>query len=295
MFWASKNFLNVQTIFSAPKNIFGRPKGFVGENPSGGVKPGMYWLIEHIEFSDILDIGLLSYIIYRVLLLLKGTRAVQSLVGLSFLVLLFLASEEFSLHSIHWLLDKFFVYLVLAIIILFQEDIRRGLARAGSLFPSLQREQDLPMLQELVKVSFDLSERGWGSLIAIERDASLEEYVRPATSLDSRVSHELITAIFHPESPLHDGAIVIQNNRLSAAQAFLPLTLSSGVSRVYGTRHRAAIGLTEATDAIVIVVSEQRKTIGYTENGNIHVVRDANELRQKLQEAFAPSTPKVEA
>jgi diadenylate cyclase len=247
----------------------------------------MPWLIENINLTDVLDILLLSYIIYRALMILKGTRAVQSLVGLGFLLLLYAVSQEFHLHSIHWLLDKFFVYLVLAIIILFQEDIRRGLARAGSLFPNLQRAQGShQVVSELIKVSFALGARRIGALIAIEQNASLMEYAEPAIQLDAKVSTELLTAIFIPTSPLHDGAVIIQDNRISAAQAFLPLSKSKTLSKRYGTRHCAAIGLTELTDSIVIVISEERGTVGVAVQGNIEVARDSNEMRQILQAAF---------
>jgi len=206
---------------------------------------------------------------------------------LVFLLFLYLLSNLLSLHSIHWVLDKFFVYLVLAIIILFQDDIRRGLARAGSIFPKLQSEEGLSTQQILIKVSFALASRRIGGLIAIERNGSLSEYIEPATMIDGIASQELLTALFLPTSPLHDGAVIIQDNRIAAAQSFLPLTTSKKVSKVYGTRHRAAIGLTEITDAVVIVISEERGTVGIAQNGSITVARDANEMRSMLQKAFA--------
>ena len=247
----------------------------------------MLWLIEHLEFTDAIDILLLSYILYRILVIMKGTRAIQSIFGMLFLLFLYFASSRLELHSIHWLLDKFFVYLVLAIIILFQDDIRRGLARAGSIFPRLNKEQALPTQQTLIKVSFSLASRRIGALIAIERNGSLNKYVEPATSLDAVVSQELLTALFLPTSPLHDGAVIIKNNRVAAAKSFLPLSSSKKVSKVYGTRHRAAIGLTEQTDAVVIVISEERGTVGIAQNGSITVAINSNEMGQMLQEAFA--------
>ena len=243
----------------------------------------MFWLIDNIQPRDLLDIFLLSYILYRILLILKGTRAVQSLVGLLFLVAIYGFAEQAELHSLHWVLEKFFVYLVLAIIILFQEDFRKGLARAGQLFPSLQSEKKNPTFQELIKVSFALSARRIGALIAIERTAALDDFIDPAKRLDALISSELLTAIFLPTSPLHDGAVIIRNNRITAAQCFLPLAITKDISRIYGTRHLAAIGLTESTDALVIVISEERGTVGITQNGEIEIVHDANEMRQRLQ------------
>jgi diadenylate cyclase len=244
----------------------------------------MFWLFNNLHFRDFIDIFLLSYVLYRALLILKGTRAVQSLLGLLFLVLIYAFAQEMELHSLHWVLDKFFVYLVLAVIILFQEDIRKGLARAGRLFPSLNSDRKNPTFQGLIKVSFALSSRRIGALIAIERNATLEEYVEPATQMDALITPELLTAIFLPTSPLHDGAVIIRNNRVAAAQCFLPLAITKDISRIYGTRHLAAIGLTEATDALVVVISEERGTVAIARYGQLEVVHDANEMRQRLQE-----------
>lgn len=231
------------------------------------------------------------------MLLIQGTRAVQSLLGLLFLVALYAVSTRAGLSSINWLLETTSAHILLAIIIIFQEDIRKALARAGQILPSrFGADTDLPMVQELVKVSFTMGARRLGALIAIEREGSLDEYVEPASRLDALVSQELLLSIFHPTSPLHDGAVVLQDGRLAAAQVFLPLSLSKNVSRVYGTRHRAAIGLTESTDAVVIIVSEERGTVSLVMRGTITPMSDANELRQKLQEIFQPTdTPKVEA
>ena len=238
-----------------------------------------------IEANDFFDILLLSYLLYRVLLVLKGTRAYQSLIGLIILLLLYMVSQYFGLYSIVWVLDKFFVYFVLAIIILFQEDIRKGLAKAGSLFPSIRKTEN-PSFEELNKASFFFAKRRIGALIAIEKSASLSEFVDNGTSLDSIISQDLLQAIFHPNSPLHDGAVIIQKGRIAAAKTFLPLSSSKTISKIYGTRHRAAIGLTETTDAIVIVVSEERGTVGVVQNGQVLVVRDENEMRQVIFEAM---------
>jgi diadenylate cyclase len=246
------------------------------------------WLLDSIRWTDLLDIGMMAYIIYRALLILRGTRAIQSLAGLVVLILLYAGADWLDLVSIHWLLEKFFVYIVLAVIILFQQDIRRGLARAGGrlFFVSGRRTTDLSMLEELVRASFAMASRRVGALIAIERGASLDEYVESASILDARVSHDLLLSVFHPTSPLHDGAVIIQKNRVAAAQAFLPLTQSKSVSRFFGTRHRAGIGLTEETDAIVIIVSEERGAVSLVEGGTLRPASDANELREALQRVF---------
>ena len=262
----------------------------------------MDWLWESLRWTDALDIGLMAFIVYRTLIIMRGTRAIQSLAGLGVLVLLYALAAKLGLLTIHFMLEKFFVYLVLAVVILFQQDIRKGLARAGGQLwlGSSRSSLELSTVEELVRVSFAMAARRMGALIAIERTASLDDYVEPASAIDGIVSNDLLLSVFHPTSPLHDGAVVIQKGRVSAAQAFLPLTQSKNVSKFFGTRHRAAIGLTEETDAIVIIVSEERATVSVVEHGEIRPTSDANELREVLQERLqvieAPSpTPPAES
>ncbi len=244
------------------------------------------WLWESLQWNDVVDIGIMSYLLYRALLILKGTRALQSLVGLVAILGLYVLAEQFELVSLHWLLEKFLVYIVLAVIILFQKDIRRGLARAGGrLFVGGRSDPgSASMREELIKACFAMASRRVGALVAIERSADLDEYVERATVIDALVSHELLSAIFHPTSPLHDGAVVVQKNRISAAQVFFPLSLSKEIARFFGTRHRAAIGLTEETDAVAIIVSEERGTVSLVVNGRIIPTANANELREQIQE-----------
>ena len=246
------------------------------------------WLWESLQWNDVVDIGIMSYLLYRALLILKGTRALQSLVGLVAILGLYVLAEQFELVSLHWLLEKFLVYIVLAVIILFQKDIRRGLARAGGrLFVGGRSDPgSASMREELIKACFAMASRRVGALVAIERSADLDEFVERATVIDAVVSHELLSAIFHPTSPLHDGAVVVQKNRISAAQAFFPLSLSKEIARFFGTRHRAAIGLTEETDAVAIIVSEERGTVSLVVNGRIIPTANANELREQIQEIF---------
>ncbi len=251
-----------------------------------------HWIWETLEWADAIDIGVMAFILYRTMLVIQGTRAIQSLVGLLVLLGLYLVANALHLVSVTWLFDKLFVYIVLAVIILFQDDIRRGLASAGGrLFTRLRRNAELSIYEEIIKASFVLASRRIGALIAIERGASLEEYVEPATQIEGRVSQELLLAIFHPTSPLHDGAVILQKGRISAAKAFLPLTQSKNISRFFGTRHRAAIGLAEETDAVVIVVSEERGTVSIVEHGEVRPTADANELREALQKLLSQPMP----
>ena len=248
------------------------------------------WLVPTIRLIDILDILLLSFILYRAVIILQGTKAFQSLAGLFFLMLVYALSYNLGLTGVYWLLDKFFVYVVLAIIILFQEDIKKGLARAGQFVPNFQEKQELSMLENVIKTVFILSNRHIGALIAIQRQASLDEPISTGTMLDAYVSQELLTTIFLPTSPLHDGAVVINNDRLIAAKCIIPLNPNKSLSKVYGTRHRAAVSITDATDAIVIVVSEERGTVGLSVNGELEIITSANALRQRLQELTSKTT-----
>lgn len=247
----------------------------------------MGWLLDAFRWTDLLDIAILAFLVHRTFVIVRGTRAVQSLVGLAVLLALYLVAGQLQLNAVHWLLEEFFVYLFIAVIVLFQQDIRRALARAGGrFFPTMRSTGSVPVAEEIIKASFALASRRIGALIAIERGASLEEYMDNATRLDAMVHQELLLAIFHPTSPLHDGAVVVQKGRIAAAQVFVPLKLTKDVSRFYGTRHRAALGLSEETDAVVLIVSEERGTVSLVENGQITPVSDANELRQQLLERF---------
>ena len=236
---------------------------------------------------DVLDIALIAFIIYRTLLVLKGTRAFQSLIGLLGLGVLYLLARWLDLYSVRWVLDKFFVYLVLAVLILFQQDIRTGLARAGGrFFTGFSTVRASSMHEEVVQAAFALASRRIGALIVIERGASLAELVDGGTRVDGEVSQDLLLSIFHPTSPLHDGAAVLQKGRLAAAKVFLPLSLSRDIARYFGTRHRAALGLSEETDAAIIVVSEERGTVSLVMAGALTPVADTHQLRECLQQVF---------
>ena len=237
----------------------------------------------------------MTAIIYWAFLLLRGTKAFQSLVGLVALGGLYMIAQRLNLHSIEWLLSKFFVYIVLAVLILFQQDIRRGLARAGGrLFSGFGTVAEVSAHEDVVQAAFALASRRIGALIAIEREASLGDFVEAGTQLDALMSQELLTAIFHPTSPLHDGAVVVQHHRIAAAQVFLPLSMSKDIARYFGTRHRAALGLSEEKDAVILVVSEERGTVSIVLGGALTPVADTNELRERLQEIFAPEEPETE-
>ena len=244
----------------------------------------LLWLFKNITPTDALDLLILSYLIYRALIIIQGTKAFKSLAGLLFLLLLYAASDSFGLGGTYWVLDKFFVYIVLAIIILFQEDIRNGLARAGDILPSFRRAQSVSVQEDIIRTSFILASRRIGGLIAIERNASLEDTISTGTLLEANVSQELLTAIFLPTSPLHDGAIIVRNESIIAAKCIIPISTAKDISKFYGTRHRAALGLSEKTDALVIIISEERGTVSIAHNGILEVMTSSNQLRERLQE-----------
>ena len=250
----------------------------------------------NLALADLVDIALLWFVLYQALLLVRGTRALQSLLGLGAALAVFVVSGLLELYAVHWMLEKFFDYSVFAVLILFQSDIRRGLAGAGGrLFPTLGRKADQSAFEEIVRASFVLASRRIGALIAIEREATLQEYAENGNRMEARLSSELLLAVFHPTSPLHDGAVVVQRGRLVAAKVFLPLSLSREISRFVGTRHRAAIGLTEETDAVVIIVSEERGTVALVVAGEVRPANNADELRARLLEVFEPRASKAEA
>jgi diadenylate cyclase len=234
---------------------------------------------------DWVDITLLALVIYWTLTVIRGTRAMQSLIGLGLLGALYLLSRVTGLAAIHWVLDNLSVYLVLAVLILFQDDIRRALAGAGgTLFTRTTRPSEASVLEEVIKACFSLAGRRIGALVVFERTGSLHDYLAAAHRVDAAVSTELLQAVFHPSSPLHDGAVVITGARVAAAGVFLPIALGEEVSRTLGTRHRAAIGLTEVTDGVCLVVSEERGTVTLVDHGELVPVADPNDLRHRLAE-----------
>jgi diadenylate cyclase len=241
-------------------------------------------------FNDTVDIALVYYLFYRLLLIIKGTRAFQMLVGLGLIVLVLIASQFFEFHTLDWLINSFWSQIVLAIVILFQPEIRRTLARVGErrLFRSLSPVEGTKFIEETVKAAVSMANKRIGALIVLERDTDLDTIVEMGTDLDARVTKELLVSIFLPYSPIHDGAAIIRGGRIAAAGCFLPLTLSSNLAKTFGTRHRAAVGLTEETDAVVVVVSEETGEISVVKNGFIEHNADAPALRKSLSDIFLP-------
>ena len=236
-------------------------------------------------WSDLLDVAIVTFLIYQFLSIIRHTRAVQMVVGGVFVVALYYASELVTLRTVNWLVGEMFGYAVFAAIVLFQNDIRRGLSLIGrdSLFRLFTRRAVTDQtIEDIVNAASSLSNQKRGALVAIERDIGLRTYVDSGTSLDAKVNYDLLVSLFQSTSPLHDGAVIVQDNRVSAAGCLLPLTGDSQRAQL-GTRHRAAIGLTEESDAVALVVSEETGVISLAINGEIEHDLDDVQLTFRLE------------
>jgi len=245
--------------------------------------------LTQLRWQDLVDIVLMSIIVYRLLLIIKGTKAAHMLIGLGVLLMASLLSRYFELYTVDWLIQSFWAQIVIAIIILFQPEIRRALAQMGEtrFLHTLTPAEELKSLEEIVRATIALANRKIGGLIAIERETSLKDFIEIGVSLDARVSKEILLSIFHPTSPIHDGAVVIKGNRIVAAGCFLPITMSPDISKSLGTRHRAAMGLSEETDAVILIVSEETGTISMAIQGKLETHLDMGTLRDTLTELFS--------
>ncbi|HHN65254.1 MAG TPA: TIGR00159 family protein [Nitrospirae bacterium] len=244
--------------------------------------------ITHIRWQDILDILIVAFIIYRLLLIIKGTRAVQMLLGLGILLAVLIISDILKLHTLYWIIQSFWAQVVLALIILFQPEIRKALAHMGEtpFFQPLASASELKSFDEIVRAAVSLATRKIGALIVIEREDSLDDFIEIGTPIDAKVTKEILLSIFHPTSPIHDGAVIIREERIVAAGCFLPITLRSDLDRSLGTRHRAAIAITEETDAVVIIISEEKGLISIAYEGKLEGPMDMGTLRDTLTSLF---------
>lgn len=247
--------------------------------------------LNEVSILGVLDILLLALIIYQLLLIIRGTRAVNVLIALTALLLIYVATGRLvELKAVHAVLGNLLLYVPFAIIVLFQNQIRRALAQFGKnpLAHFFQRNVEQSTVDELSLAAVSLASRRIGALICIERSIGLRSYGETGIPLDALISYDLLMNIFTRRSPLHDGAVIIADNRVQAASAYLPLTTNPTLSRTYGTRHRAAIGVTEETDALVIVVSEERGEMSLARNGRIQSVADGRALKRALAKELLP-------
>jgi diadenylate cyclase len=248
----------------------------------------MLALLEKVRWQDLVYILLVSFILYRLLVIRKATRALQMMVGLAVLITVLLTARRFGLFAMDGLVTGIWFPLVLAVIVLFQPEIRRVLALIGqSPFGNrLAAAEESQTIEGTVRAIASLASKKIGAIIVLEREIELKDIVEMGVLLDAKVSRELLISLFLPASPLHDGAVIIKGNRVIAAGCFLPLTLGPDISKVLGTRHRAALGVTEETDAVVIVLSEETGTLSVIIGGKMTRDLDAAALRRILARIF---------
>jgi diadenylate cyclase len=248
------------------------------------------------EFTwvDGIDILLVSFLFYKLFQLIRGSRAFQMVVGTLIVVILFFLSRWARLETVNWLLRNSLAYVGFAIIVLYQAELRKALAHLGKapLFRLLGQPNTGETIDEIVFATTTLGRRKTGAIVVIERDIGLRSYIEGGIILDAILTYDLLLSIFNPKTPLHDGAVIVQGNRAAAAACFLPLSMNPHLSKELGTRHRAAIGITEDTDAVAIVVSEETGTVSYLEDGNILRGMDGDTLRAKLRQVLGTSRSK---
>ena len=240
---------------------------------------------EHL-WLDVLDILIVAFVIYQLLQLIRGTHAVQVALGGAVLVLLFWASQWLDLQAENWLMRTFLPYAVFGILVIFQPEIRKVLAHLGKtpLLGVFGAGRAKDVLDVIVLATTSLASKTIGAILVLEREIGLKSYIETGIALDAQITYDLLINVFTPGTPLHDGAVVVQGNRVAAAACFLPLTVNPALSRTLGSRHRAAIGITEDTDAVALVVSEETGTISMVVGGRIRRGLDATALRQALYE-----------
>jgi diadenylate cyclase len=221
------------------------------------------------RWQDVVDVLIVAYVIYRIAILIRGTRTMQMVVGLMIVGVAFLASQLLGLFTLNWLLNNFLSSLIVILVVIFQADIRRALSRVGARSFFGGRAAVATAAQEIATAAAWLAARHFGALIVIEQEDGLNEFVETGRILDARLSPELLETIFMNGSPFHDGAVIVKGDQVVAAACLLPLSSNPNVSLALGTRHRAAIGMTEDTDAVVLVVSEEDSTISLARGGEL--------------------------
>ena len=240
---------------------------------------------------DILDIIVVAVVVYEALKLIRGTRAVQMALGSFMVIVLFFLSGLLPLQTVNWLIRNMLVYVAFAAIVIFQSDIRRALAHLGRApffryFASAEAAEEA--IAEIVVAAQMLSAQRVGAIIIVEREIGLRNYIESGIPLDANLTYDLLVTIFQPGSPLHDGAVILQENRIAAGACFLPLTVNPKVGRELGTRHRAAIGVSEESDAVAVVVSEETGQISLALEGDIERSLGPEELRARLNALISP-------
>ena len=240
-----------------------------------------------LDWRDIVDIGIVAVLIFQLLKLIRQTQAVQIFFGTGIVVAIYFLSDLVMLRTANWIVRDMLGYIVFVAIVLFQADIRRALSNLGRvrLIRFLTRPATTDdTIEEVVTAAGTLAKARIGAIVVIEREIGLRNYIESGIPLDSTVTYDLLVSIFQPDSPLHDGAVILQANRAAAAACFLPLTVNPRLTTEFGTRHRAAIGLTEESDAVALVVSEETGTVSVALDGQLERSLDSEKLRLRLSE-----------
>ncbi|GKU84627.1 diadenylate cyclase CdaA [Niallia sp. NCCP-28] len=246
--------------------------------------------------ANTVDILLVWYVIYKIIMVIRGTKAVQVLKGIFVILIVKLLSDYLHLQTLSWMMEQVILWGALAIIIIFQPELRRALEQLGrgkffSRSGMQEEERQEHIIESIVKAVDYMAKRRIGALISLERETGMSDYIETGIPLDSKISSELLINIFIPNTPLHDGAVIIQRASIAAAACYLPLSESPFISKELGTRHRAALGISEVTDSITIVVSEETGAISLTKNGELHRDLKLDAFRELLSSAIIiPST-----
>jgi diadenylate cyclase len=245
--------------------------------------------------GKVVDILVVWYVIYKLIIMIRGTKAVQLLKGIILIILVHIVSNFLGLNTLQWLMDRAITWGFLAIIIIFQPELRRALEQIGrgrlfSRSSGNEDEEQVKMVEAIIKATEYMAKRRIGALISIERETGMGDYIETGIILNARVSSELLINIFIPNTPLHDGAVIIQKNHVAAAACYLPLSESPFISKELGTRHRAALGISEVTDSITVVVSEETGAVSITKNGELHRDLTPEQFRELLTKELVPST-----
>lgn len=245
---------------------------------------------QDIRFQDVLDIVIITVLVYKIIEWSMNTRAYQLLKGLGVLLLILLLSTLFNLYTINYLLNTLLVSGIVVMAVIFQPELRRGLAHIGRFkfnFSAKDKAEDSGIVREIVNALIELSKRKVGALIVIERETKLDEYLPTGTPVDAKITSALIQNIFEPNTPLHDGAVIVRDGRIHYAACVLPLFDDANISRELGTRHRAAMGVSQASDSLTLVVSEETGVISYAENGKLVRYVDRITLTELLESIFS--------
>jgi len=249
----------------------------------------MFDSFSYFRWQDIVDILVVAFVIHQVISIIRGTRSVQMVVGIGILTAVYFLASVLDLSVLMWVMQTFLSSILLIVIIVFQKDIRRALTQVGR--SPFQKHTEIvdKQMEEIIRTLFYLAKRRIGALIVIERETSLGDFIESGFELDAKLTKELLISIFMPVSPLHDGAALISQGRIQHAGCILPLTQNPYINKRYGTRHRAAIGLTEETDAVVLVVSEETQEISIVRHGALTKIDDEISLNKSLSAIFVAS------